>query len=86
MGDVLQTSDDVLDILLLQVGDGRLGIRDTSLSILDAVDDVIKALSLKGTLDEALGELEHVLGVLDWGLGGGGAHKSSGNEKRGSHK
>jgi hypothetical protein len=63
VGEGFETGNDVIKVLLLEVSDGGLSIRDDTFSILDALLDVSEALGLNSALKESFDDLDHHLNV-----------------------
>jgi len=74
ISNLLQTIDDILDILGLEVSEGLLSILDDMLAITDALLDVSEALGIDGSEKEAFGEEKGISlgvfggegGLVDW--------------------
>jgi len=68
ISDILDTGDDVLKIFLLELGESVLSVMDDALTILDAVLNIRKALSIKCSHKEALDNLNVLLSTFGFVL------------------
>jgi len=60
---LFDAGDDVLNVFLLEVLDGDLGVLDTCSNVLDAVFNIIEAFSVESALEDTFNNLDHLLSV-----------------------
>ena len=60
---LFDTGDDVLNVFLLEVLDGDLGVLDNCSNVLDAVFNIIEAFSVESALEDTFNNLDHLLSV-----------------------